>query len=90
MVEPGYWMTETGGQLRPAVEAYLRGEPLSPDQIGLLRAYLRQWIDAPSWIAPPEHPQAIVELRARVAGLTTRAAIAAWLEDALEIGIDPL
>lgn len=39
---PGFWMNETSGVLRPAVEAYLRREPMTPNQIAAMRAYLRQ------------------------------------------------
>lgn len=46
---PGYWMHETSGVLRPAVEAYLNQRPMSKKQIAAMRAYLRQWIAAPEW-----------------------------------------
>jgi hypothetical protein len=78
-------MDETSGVLRPAVLAYINGEPLTPEHIAALRAYLRQWIDAPLFIGP-----AIDELRAGVDGLTDRAAIDAWLHLALTEGVDPL
>lgn len=83
MAVPGFWMQETSGVLRPAVEAYLRGAPLAPDQIAALRAYLRQWIAAPLW-------HGVDDLRDAVDGLTTREAIARWLTHADELGIDPL
>lgn len=82
---PGYWMAESTGALRPAIEAYLSGGPVSADQIAALRAYLRQWIFAPVWLGND-----LIELRRRIDGLTSREAISAWLADALEIGIDPL
>lgn len=82
---PGYWMNETSGVLRPAVEAYLRGEALTPGNIAAIRAYLRQWMNAPAWFGP-----GIAELQQGVDGLTSRAAIRAWLDRALELGIDPL
>lgn len=83
MNTPGYWMHETSGVLRPAVEAYLAGGPMSPDQVAAMRAYLRQWIASPSWARA-------AELRRRVDGLTDRKAIAQWLDDAMAVGIDPL
>lgn len=82
---PGYWMNETSGVLRPAVEAYLSGDPMSEDHIAVTRAYLEQWIYAPVWAGA-----GIVDLRERVGGLTTREAISAWLGDALDAGTDPL
>ena len=80
----GYWMHETSGVLRPAVEAYLSGRPMTEDQIAAMRAYLRRWIYAPGWDGE------IDELRERIEGLISRKAITAWLDDAGAIGIDPL
>jgi hypothetical protein len=82
---PGYWMNETGGRLRPAIEAYLKDQPLDEAEIATIRAYLRQWIDAPVW-----HGPAINDLRARIDDLTSRQAIRQWLDDAAEADIDPL
>ncbi|HEY1301462.1 MAG TPA: hypothetical protein VGF07_13265 [Stellaceae bacterium] len=93
---PGYWMHETSGVLRPVVEVYLAGKPLSPHQIAILRAYLRQWIMAPIWDCNPyasnEDRVRLAELRAvfHRGRLTSREAIAGWLADALDEGIDPL
>jgi hypothetical protein len=82
---PGYWMDETSGVLRPAVEAYLSGCPLSSEHIGALRAYFRQWIVCGAWIGA-----GIQDLRRDVDSLMNRAAIAAWLDRALKQGIEPL
>ncbi len=82
---PGYWLYETSGVLRPAVEAYLQGDPMSQDQIRIMRAYLRQWIAAPAWCGPM-----IDVLRSMIDGLRTRADIERWLDLALEQNIDPL
>lgn len=82
---PGYWMHETGDVLRPAVEAYLNGATMRPEQIAAMRAYLRQWIFAPAW-----QGDYVIELRNRIDTLTSREAICAWLNNAEEWGIDPL
>jgi len=82
---PGYWMAETSGVLRPAVEAFLRNEPMSDAQVAAMRAYLRQWIVA-EWFGGAE----LDELRGTVDGLVTKKAISAWLDRALSIGVDPL
>ena len=82
---PRYWMHETSGVLAPAVRAYLAGDDLSAEQVGALRAYLRQWIAAPVW-----RGDAIQALRARIGGLYSRASFTRWFADALEAGIDPL
>lgn len=84
MSDPGFWMSETTGQLRPAVEAYLAGGAMTEEQIAAMRAYLRQWM------AGPWRGAGIPDLRRRIDGLTTRQAIDAWLDDALARGIDPL
>jgi len=82
---PGYWMYETSGALRPAIAAYLQGDELTPAEIAVIRAYLRQWIMADGW-----HGPAIDALRAAIDGLTSRQAIRRWLDIALDEGIDPL
>jgi hypothetical protein len=73
-------MYKTSGQAREAVEAYLSGE-MTPRQTGIMRMYLKQWIVA---------FKGADELKERVADLDTRAKISKWLDDALELGIDPL
>lgn len=83
MSQPGYWMNEQSGALRPVVEAYLAGKELTPEQITLMRVYLRQWIDHPSW-------RGADLLRATVGSLRTTADVRAWLEVAERAGIDPL
>jgi hypothetical protein len=39
MSVPGYWMYETSGVLRPAIENYLNNRPMSPENIAAMRAY---------------------------------------------------
>lgn len=82
---PGYWMHETSGVLRPAVEAYLNGEELTSFQVVYLRAYLRQWINSPMW-----QGEAVDTLRSWVNELRDRQSISRWLLVAGEEGIDPL
>lgn len=87
---PGYWMWETSGVLRPAVEAYLNSEPMTSEQIAAMRAYLRQWIEA-DWMAMPGAQQRILDnLRAMVDGLVSRETLSIWLMQAEAFGIDPL
>lgn len=81
---PGYWMNETTGVLRPAIEAYLSGEPMSGEHVAAMRAYLRQWM-AGDW-----RGEAVTELRRDIDGLTSREAVSSWLDRALDMGIDPL
>jgi hypothetical protein len=83
---PHYWMYETSGALRPAVMAYLHDDALTPEHIGAIRAYLRQWVFSPVW----GESEGVQALRVGVDSLTSREAIDDWLELALEEGIDPL
>ena len=84
MTVPGYWRHETSGRLRPAVMRFLEGGELSTDDIGLLRAYLRQWIESDVWRG------GVDDLRGRIDGLVCRATITDWIDDAIERGADPL
>ena len=82
---PGYWMNETSGVLKPAIMAYLTHRPMTDSDIAAMRAYLRQWIDSPVWLGT-----AIDQMREDVDTLTSRETIHAWLDRALQAGIDPL
>jgi hypothetical protein len=82
---PGFWRDERGPLLRPAIEAYLGGKPMTTMQLAAMRAYLRQWIAAPIWEGPM-----IEKLRADIETLYSREAITAWIERAEQEGIDPL
>jgi hypothetical protein len=82
---PKYWMFETSGVLQPAVEAFLRNQPMSPRQLGAMRAYLRQWIQSPVW-----RGEELAKLRKDVETIQTREDIQAWLDAAVAQGYDPL
>jgi hypothetical protein len=94
MSEPGYWMYETSGVLRPVIEAYLAGGMLTEKDVATMRAYLRQWIESPIWdqnpYIGPEHREWLASLRAGIEELTCRTAIAVWLDRAALAGLDPL
>ena len=94
MTDPGYWMYETSGVLRPAVEAYIRREPLGAEQIAAMRGYLRQWIGAEVWDHNPhatkDEREWLAYMRLRIDELTTRCAVDDWIEDAVGMGMDPL
>lgn len=81
---PGYWMNETSGELARVVRHYLADDDLSHDDLILMRAYLRQWIQADF-----RGPQ-IARLRELVEQIETTADVRGWLADALNAGIDPL
>lgn len=83
-MKPGYWMHETSGVLRPVVERYLDGAELDGKDMGLMKSYLAQWMQG-DW-----RGDEAARLRAEVDKITTTADLRRWLDDALEIGIDPL
>lgn len=81
---PGFWMNETSGALRPAVERYLNRKTI-PDDIPIMRAYLRQWIAADGF-----RGREIAQLRIDVDQIVDLASLDVWIEGALEAGVDPL
>jgi hypothetical protein len=87
-------MHESSGRLAEAMKRYLKEEPLSNYDIGLIRAYLVQWIESPVWDDNPNLDAAgraeLQELRQAAHKITSRRAIAEWVEVATDWGIDPL
>lgn len=91
---PHYWMYESSGVLAPVVRKYLRGDPLRPEELGLLRAYFRQWVESPVWDRNPhgdaESRRNLNALRGAISGITDREHAEAWIARAVELGLDPL
>ena len=84
---PRFWMNETSGVLAPVIQNYLvRRRPMTTEDIAVMRAYLRQWVMAESWHGGED----LEALRASVDKIATHADINTWLEQAIDIGIDPL
>ena len=87
---PLFWMNESSGVLRDAVEALLEpaGE-LTPRQLALLKAYCIHWILAPCWAWPEDAPprQGLVKL---VGDAADKPGLWTALEELFEWGIDPL
>lgn len=79
---PGYWRNEISGVLQPVVEKYLRHESLTADEVRIMRAYLRQWVAADFC--------GIAELRRSVELIDDEEKLRAWMDDALDLAIDPL
>ena len=83
---PKYWMHEASGVLQPVVRAYLDEDELDAAQVGLMRAYLWQWVKSPVW-----GPSGALEaLRLRVAAIGSLQDIDDAIEAMVEIGMDPL
>lgn len=85
MSVPGYWMNETSGVLAPVVEKYLAGEELRGLEVGVMRVYLRQWVNTPAFLGPD-----VAELRRDVERIASTADVHDWLNRAMDAGIDPL
>lgn len=83
MEPPGYWRYETSGVLAPVVMKYIHRQELNAEEIGIMRAYLRQWMARGDWRVEGD-------LLQRVDTIRTRADIDRWIHDALAFGIDPL
>ena len=91
---PGYWPNEQSGVLSPVVKKYLKGGPLSPNELGIMRAYLRQWVGSPVWDGNP-HADAdsraeLNALRGAISQITDQARLEEWFQKALGVGMDPL
>jgi hypothetical protein len=83
---PNYWMSETSGVLKPVVEDYLKGKPLAPEQVAIMRAYLWQWVKSPVW-----PPSGLLEaLRLRAAAIQTEEDVHSCINAAIEMDMDPL
>lgn len=95
---PLYWHDEVSGILRIAVHAYLEhrisAHKPAPDseQFALLKSYVIHHINAPCWDAVCEgvFEKALAALRRDAALLETSDDIAAYINQAMEIGLDPL
>jgi hypothetical protein len=91
---PKFWRNETGGQLHEAIGRYLEapGRMTSKD-IALVRAYICQWVNSPVWELNPLHYAEslteLADLRESARLLFTVADIHAWIDRALDAGIDP-
>jgi len=91
---PGYWRYEQSGVLKPVVEKYLNGSLLSQNELGIMRAYLRQWVASPVWDGNPyadeESRDELNALRSAISQITDQAHLEEWFQKALDLGMDPL
>jgi hypothetical protein len=88
---PLYWRDEQSGVLGAAMNAYLAHrvesapEPTS-EQVQLLASYFSYVIQAPCWELGAERGALIK----KAAAIKTADDIAAWIHEALDVGIDPI
>jgi len=87
---PLYWMDETSGELRDAVMAYLNnridGTLITDEQITLVRTYLEYYVNAPCW----KGESRLQALREKIRKADSAEKIDKWIQQALDIGMDPL
>lgn len=98
---PLYWANESTGELKAAVMTFFHvdhdGEPLTPRQWELVRAYVVYVMQAPCWLEkhPMQPPTAdyralIEDLRRKAREVQNPRDLLAFLDDCLEADIDPL
>jgi hypothetical protein len=92
---PKYWMYETGGLLASALERYLKHPSrLTVRDLGLIRAYVCQWIDSPVWNQNPHGGlrwlEELADLRRTAHAIASPRTLATWLAAAVSAGVDPL
>lgn len=89
---PLRWQDEQSGVLPNAIKAFFKNEA-NEEQISLVKAWLKYYIDAPCWIknaTEDETRTAMATLRETVEALKEANEILDWIYKCLELGIDPL
>jgi hypothetical protein len=89
---PLRWQDDTTGVLPAAVHSFYQvqgAEPLTPEKLELVREYAEYYINAPCWDDASYEPETWQRLRADIKHITTFQAMLHWLEQALEVTIDP-
>ncbi|MDZ8227562.1 hypothetical protein [Nostoc sp. ChiVER01] len=88
---PLYWQDEVPGELPRVVFKYFSSTSpqLTADEISLLAEYCQHYINAPCWDASGGFPNELAALRQSANSLSTVSDISQWIDDCLEIAIDP-
>ena len=82
---PHFWMTEQSGRLEAAVDAYLNGDRLPPAAIGLIKQYLRQYIERALMTGDANRGA----LLRKIETLRDNRAIERFVEELAEYGVEP-
>lgn len=85
---PVYWRSDVTGQCEGAMMAYLNGA-MNPRQFQIVAGYLQYHIGAPAW-EDNGFDLELMELREKSKHFKTREDIAQWLNEAMDIGLDPI
>jgi hypothetical protein len=95
---PGYWRDEKSG-LPAEVEAFIshraaQGPEPSPDQLRRLCSYIQYFVNAPRWEENCSQDEGMLaelhQLKARAQTLASAESIHRWLEEAMDLGLDPI
>lgn len=82
---PRFWMEETTGRLAAAIEQYMQGEPLSADQLEVMKLYLKQYLER----AVIEGSADRKRLLSRIDRLRTTRDIERFADELSEVGVEP-
>ncbi len=82
---PHYWMTEQTGRLADAIEAYINGDALTPDALGLIKQYLRQYLERAVMTGDAKRNLLLDQL----ASLRNGREIERFADELAEIGVEP-
>jgi hypothetical protein len=82
---PHYWMTEQTGRLAGAIEAYINGDTLTSDALGLIKQYLRQYLERAVMTGDAKRRK----LLDQVAALRSSRDIERFADELAEIGFEP-
>jgi hypothetical protein len=82
---PYFWMEEQSGALAPAVSGYMNGEALDQQQVGLIRQYLRQYLER-AVLTGDAKRQLLLD---RLAKLRSTRDIERFADELAEYGIEP-
>lgn len=85
-----YWRNEVSGHLADAIETLVMGEPLESHERSLVAAYLKIWSDYPGWQTGDGRVDALRQNFDALVAQGTTETIWQWLNQAMDIGIDPL
>jgi hypothetical protein len=82
---PHFWMTEQSGRLEAAVDAYLNGDRLPPAALGLIKQYLRQYIERALMTGAANRGA----LLRKIETLRDNRAIERFVDELAEYGVEP-